>query len=218
MNEEYEHLENLNGETSGVLKKKKERNPWILWTRDIVVCLILVLVFRANVAEANYIPSPSMEPSLHVGDRIIVDKLSGHWRQLQRGDLVVFHPPADTSRVSNSEGGQEMSPERWIKRVIGLPGETVQIIRGSGVYVNGEKLDEPYIDRLPVYNYPIRQLAQDDPNTPENENEYFLLGDNRANSKDSHVWGTLPAGNIIGRAIFRYWPLNKIGVLHEEQE
>ena len=89
---------------SGETKEAKpKKDPWILWTRDIVICLILVLLFRANVAEANYIPSPSMDPTLKVSDRIIVDKLSLHWHDLERGELVVFHPPLD---------GKEI--ERWI--------------------------------------------------------------------------------------------------------
>ncbi|HEX9744000.1 MAG TPA: signal peptidase I [bacterium] len=201
-------------------KKANERNQWMLWTRDIVVCLILVLLFRANVAEANYIPSPSMEPNLMVGDRIIVDKLSKHWRPLQRGDMVVFHPPNDTrpNVYGDSHIDDSMNPERWIKRVIGLPGDTVEIIRGSGIYINGERLNEPYLDDLYPYSYPAITLSVDDPSTEVDENEYFMLGDNRANSKDSHVWGPLPEKNVIGRAVFRYWPLDSIGALKVGEE
>jgi signal peptidase I len=182
-------------------KKKPTRSPWLLWTRDIIICLIVVLLFRANVAEANYIPSPSMEPTLHESDRIIVEKLSKHWRPLERGDLVVFHPPLE---------GHER--ERWIKRVVGLPGETIEIIRGT-VYANGEKLDEPYVQGKSSFIEPPITLAKDDPFTRDNESEYFLLGDNRRNSRDSRVWGPCPAENIIGRAVFRYWPPMQIGRL-----
>ncbi len=187
-------------------KKKPARDPWILWTRDIIICLILVLLFRANVAEANYIPSPSMEPTLTVSDRIIVDKLSLHWRPLERGELVVFHPPID-----------DRSHERWIKRVIGLPGETVEVLRGT-IYINGERLDEEYVDNPGTYTVPPIHLAKDDPATRENEGEYYLLGDNRRNSRDSHVWGPCPFGNIIGRAVFRYWPPSKIGILRSPED
>ncbi len=189
--------------TSQKEPKGKPRNSWFLWTRDIVVCLILVLLFRAGVAEANYIPSPSMEPTLQQSDRIIVEKLSMHWRPLERGDLVVFHPPLD---------GHER--ERWIKRVIGLPGETVEVIRGK-VYINGRSLEEPYVLRPPVYSYPPTVLKEDDPATSENEAEYFLLGDNRRNSRDSHVWGPCRESGIIGRAVFRYWPPLKMGGLSD---
>ena len=137
--------------------KGRTREPWILWTRDIVICLILVLLFRANVAEANYIPSPSMEPTLQVSDRIIVDKLTLHWRPLERGELVVFHPPL-----------QGRESERWIKRVVGLPGDTIEILRGT-IYIDGEPLEEPYIERPGTYSEPIITLAEDNPVTPQNE-------------------------------------------------
>jgi signal peptidase I len=182
-------------------KKGEPHNSWFLWTRDIVICLIVVLFFRGYVAEANYIPSPSMEPTLKVSDRIIVDKLSMHWRPLQRGDMVVFHPP-----TAGHEG------ERWIKRVIGLPGETVQVVDGV-VFINGRRLDEPYISAVPAYSDGPLVLNADNPATDINEGQYFLLGDNRANSRDSHVWGPCTADRIIGRAVFRYWPLDKIGIL-----
>lgn len=190
-------------------KKKAEhpRNSWFLWTRDIVICLILVLLFRANVAEANYIPSESMEPTLMVNDRIIVDKLSLKWRPLERGDMVVFHPPEKTGHEN----------ERWIKRVIGLPGETVSVNHGQ-VYVDGHELDEPYIRDIPGYSVEPIDLMKDDPSTKVNEGEYFLLGDNRPNSRDSHVWGSCPADRIIGRAILRYWPLNKMSVLYNSNK
>lgn len=181
--------------------KKSARDPWILWTRDIIICLILVLLFRANVAEANYIPSPSMEPTLKVSDRIIVDKITLRWHPLERGELVVFHPPLENRRG-----------ERWIKRVIGLPGETIEILNGT-VYIDGQPLEEEYVSHPASYSVPLAVLDLDDPATAQNEAEYFLLGDNRRNSRDSHVWGSCPASNIIGRAVFRYWPILNIGVL-----
>ena len=184
---------------SGKKKSEKKSHPAWLWTRDIVICLIIVLLFRASVAEANYIPSVSMEPTLRENDRIIVEKLSINWRPIERGDVVVFYPPL--------EGHQR---ERWIKRVIGLPGETIEIIRGK-VYVNGAPLDEPYVKEYPMYSYPITKLADDDPTTRKNEGEFFLLGDNRRDSRDSHVWGPCPGTGIIGRAIFRYWPISDAG-------
>jgi signal peptidase I len=193
-------------EKSGKDKKPDTppRNPWFLWTRDIIICLIIVLFFRGYVAEANYIPSPSMEPTLNVSDRIIVDKLSMRWRPLERGDLVVFHPPV--------QAGQGHMNERWIKRVIGLPGETVEIIDGR-VYINGHRLEESYVQNSPLYSVGPIVLRNDDPSTSVNEGEYYLLGDNRQNSKDSHVWGACTEDRIIGRAIFRYWPLTQMGSL-----
>ncbi len=181
--------------------EKRQVNPAWLWTRDIAICLILVLLFRANVAEANYIPSPSMEPTLKISDRIIVDKLSLNWHPLERGELVVFHPPID-----------DRQHERWIKRAIGLPGDSLEIIRGS-VYIDGEKLDEPYVQNPGFYSKGIIKLAVDDPSTDVDESEYYFLGDNRRNSRDSHVWGPCPGDNVIGRAIFRYWPVGNMGLI-----
>jgi signal peptidase I len=184
---------------------RRPSNPWFTWTRDIVICLILVLLFRANVAEANYIPSPSMEPTLLVSDRIIVDKLSALWRPLQRGDIVVFFPPV---------AGEEN--RRWIKRVIGLPGDTIDISNGI-VYINGQRLEEPYIKSTPPYSVRPVTLKTDDPATKANEAEYYLLGDNRMNSRDSHRWGPCTRDRIIGRAVFRYWPILKMGLLETTQ-
>ncbi|MCX6647255.1 MAG: signal peptidase I [bacterium] len=188
-------------EKSPPKKPVKKKDSWFLWSRDIVIVLILVLLFRTHVAEANYIPSPSMEPTLKVHDRIIVDKLSLNWRPIERGELVVFHPPLN-----------DKVKERWIKRVIGVPGDMVEILRGV-VYVNGERLDEPYIENPGGYTEPPIRLEVDDPATRVNEGEYYLMGDNRGNSRDSHIWGPCPSDNIIGRAIFRYWPINEIGSL-----
>ena len=115
--------------------------------------------------------------------------------------MVVFHPP---------QAGHES--ERWIKRVIGLPGETVEVLDGK-VYINGNKLDESYISQVPAYSVGPIKLKADDPNTQTNKGEYYLLGDNRVDSRDSHVWGPCPGANIIGRAVFRYWPLGSIGSL-----
>jgi len=182
-------------------KKETTSRSLFLWTRDIAICLILVLLFRANVAEANYIPSQSMEPTLHIQDRIIVDKLSMNWRPLERGELVIFHPPIE-SREN----------ERWIKRVIGLPGDTVEVIRGI-VYINGDPLDEPYVQNRAYYTRPPMVLWEDNPDTEEDESEYYLLGDNRPDSQDSHVWGTCRGERIIGRAVYRYWPIGSMGSL-----
>ena len=205
-NETTRHDGKQSGDKESEKKSEKRKSdPWVLWTRDIAICLILVLLFRANVAEANYIPSPSMEPTLMVSDRIIVDKISLKWRPLERGELVVFHPPLEDRRG-----------ERWIKRVIGIPGDTVEVVRGV-VYINGEKTDEPYIENPGRYSRELIKLAEDDPSTPENEGEYYFMGDNRDNSRDSHIWGPCPAGNVIGRAVFRYWPVGSMGLIDDKE-
>jgi signal peptidase I len=173
----------------------KGLDPWLIWTRDIIVLVAFVFAFRAVVAEANYIPTRSMVPTLEQDDRIIVDKLSLHFSELRRGDIVIFYPPGDTRHV------------RFIKRVIGLPGETVEVVRGMGVLINGKLLDEPYIFSPPNYDFGPVEIP---------EGQVFLLGDNRSESQDSHVWGMCPEDNIIGRALFRYWPMTRIGSIENK--
>jgi signal peptidase I len=148
-----------------------------------------------------------MVPTLEENDKIIVDKLSLHFSELKRGDIVTFFPPEGLSGMSNT------SRMRYIKRVIGLPGETIEVKKGQGVFINGKRLLEPYVlfyperRSLPTYNYGPVTLP---------EGSFFLLGDNRHGSRDSHIWGSCPKENIIGRAMFRYWPLYRIGTIEDK--
>jgi signal peptidase I len=201
---ENEHQVEVGEETTDDAKKSKWMRDLV---RDLLILVIFVFAFRAVVAEANWIPTSSMIPTLAEDDKIIVDKISLNWREIERGDIVTFFPPdAPGTRPNNKK-------VRFIKRAIGLPGETVEVHKGDGVYINGEKLIEPYVrnyphpDCLPNYNWgPI--------DVPEGH--YVLLGDNRGGSQDSHVWGFVPEDNIIGRAIFRYWPLLRIGSIEDK--
>jgi signal peptidase I len=171
-------------------------------TRKFVFELVEMLVFafvlswglRSTVVEAMTIPTGSMLPTIQLQDRVMVNKIFFKFSGINREDIIVFNPPKN---VVNPTG------DPWIKRVIGLPGDTVQIKDGK-VFVNGEALNEPYEMAKPDYDYgPIKVPAD----------SYFVLGDNRNDSLDSHIWGVLPAKNIIGRAMFKYWPLNDFGML-----
>ena len=185
----------------------------------VTVAILLAVGMRIFVAEPRYIPSSSMEPTLLIDDRLIIDKLSFRWRKPERGEIVVFNPPnnpvvPDATKV-------------YIKRVIGLPGDQISI-RDGKVFINNAPLNEPYIASPPNYTLP----TQDDalcPNCfrPNNvqagkdysfftvpNGKYWMMGDNRNNSLDSHVWGFLPEENLVGRAMFRYWPFdNRAGNL-----
>jgi len=167
------------------------------WIPTLVMALLIALFLRSYVVAAFYIPSKSMEPTLLVHDRLIADKLSFSLKfgELKRGDVVIFHPPP--------EAGANQIEKDYIKRVIGLPGDTVAVHDGT-VWVNGVALDEPYIQSPPDY-YLEEQIVPSD--------SVFVLGDNRNNSKDSHAWGFLPIKNIQGRALFIFWPPGRIGLI-----
>lgn len=163
------------------------------------VALALAFFVRATIAEARYIPSESMRPTLEVGDRLIVEKVSYHFTMPHRGDIVVFNPPERAGGNGNA----------FIKRVIGLPGEHVRIHDGK-VFINGKPLTEPYIAEAPMYMEPDwDSLNMHDGVVPAGC--VFVMGDNRNNSQDSHVWGALPVKNIIGDTVFRFWPPNRVG-------
>jgi signal peptidase I len=177
-------------------------NPWRKIFTDnvrlVTVALAIALVVRFFIAEPRYIPSPSMMPTLAVGDRILVEKVSYHLQPPSRGDIVVFEPPPQLQDYGYS------IRQAFIKRVIGLPGDTVQVSQGM-VFINGQPLSEPYILEPPEYEMlPVRVPM----------NSLFMMGDNRNDSNDSHVWGFLPIENAIGRAAFRFWPLDKIGLMN----
>lgn len=161
----------------------------------VAIALCLALLLRTFVAEPRYIPSDSMVPTLHMGDRLVVEKVSYWFHPPATGDIVVFQPPQQLQLLGYAKD------QAFIKRVIGEPGETVAIANGK-VYLNNEVLQENYISEPPAYKLENLQVP---------EGKYLVLGDNRNDSNDSHVWGFLPKQNIIGRARFRYWPLNRFG-------
>ncbi|TGE36139.1 signal peptidase I [Desulfosporosinus fructosivorans] len=159
----------------------------------VLFALILSWGLRSVVVEASVIPTPSMLPTIQLQDRVIVDKLLFKLSEIERGDIIVFHPLREVDE----------SGVPWIKRIIALPGEKVEI-KGGIVIINGTELSEPYELEKPDYTFEEIIVP---------ENSYFVLGDNRNNSNDSHKWGVLPAENIIGKASLRYWPLNRFGYL-----
>lgn len=173
--------------------KYTEENPWLESLKTIGLSAILALGIRTFVAEARYIPSGSMLPTLEINDRLIIDKLGYRFKDPQRGDIVVFSPTPALQ--------QENFKDAFIKRVIGLPGDTVEV-KGGKVYVNDELLTEQYIKEQPNYDYGPVVVP---------ENQYLVLGDNRNNSYDSHYWGFVPRENIIGQAVIRFFPFNRIG-------
>lgn len=266
-------------------KKRKKKSKAFETIETIIIALVLAIFIRATVAEARYIPSESMVPTLLVKDRLVVEKISNYTGTPKRGDVLVFYPP-ENSQLGRLHGIDETADEntfvgktlKWlgltknvayIKRVIGLPGETIEIkghfqvtdqtvellknsfeildaqaidkvskLKGETfkgkdafqkklletglseseavivtdyadrkgiVYIDGKALEEDYIKDYANYEFGPVKIP---------EANLFMLGDNRNNSADSHVWGTLPEENIIGHAILRFWPPQRIGTIH----
>lgn len=181
-----------------MLMTKREENPLVEIVKTLVSAGILAFGIRAFVAEARYIPSSSMEPTLEINDRLIIEKVSYRLHSPERGDVVVFSP-TETLKEQDFK-------DAFIKRVIGLPGDTVEVKQGK-VFVNGKALTEKYIEAAPDYRFTPVKVP---------ENQYWVLGDNRNNSYDSHYWGFVPRQNLIGRAMVRFWPLNRLGSLNQE--
>ena len=155
----------------------------------ILIAVAVFVVLRLTVQSYTVVMS-SMEPNFYDGECIMVNKMSYRSSGPQRGDVIVFDPPFD-------------SPHPFIKRVIGLPGENVEI-KDEKVFIDGISLEEEYIMAPPYYTIPAIEVP---------ENEYFVLGDNRNGSNDSHNDWTVPRDNIIGKAWFTYWPPSKWGVV-----
>ncbi len=178
------------------------------WALTISLAAVAVLVFQAEVAKPYRIPSSSMEPTLHcakpasgcksrVSDRVIANRLVYRFHEPERGDIIVFNAPSQVEAACDGAGGA------FIKRIVGLPGETISM-RAGHVFIDGNQLREPYL--RPAYRGRESGSWGRSPT-----DGYFVLGDNRAMSCDSRRWGVVPRANIIGRAEVTYWPPTRLG-------
>jgi signal peptidase I len=167
----------------------------IEWVAVIVGALVVALVVKTFLIQAFYIPSESMVPSLKVGDRVLVNKLSYTTGDIERGDVVVFARPGGPG----SDGIEDL-----IKRVVGLPGETVEG-RDGRVYVDGEELPETYLpDGVETSVFPPYEVPED---------HVWVMGDNRGASDDSRRFKAVPTSDVVGRAFVIIWPLTELGTL-----
>jgi signal peptidase I len=171
-----------------VKKKPSRTNFWLDTLETILMALLLFLAINAVTSRVR-VENISMEPTLQPGYLLIVNKLAYKLGEPQHGDIVVFHYMGDKN-------------EDYIKRVIGLPGDEVKIKNGT-VYVNGTALNEPYIMAFPTYSG----------TWVVPEESLFVLGDNRNNSSDSHQWGFVDMDDVVGKAVFIYYPFDVIGSL-----
>lgn len=181
-----------------------------LWenVKVLAIALVIALLVRTYIAEPRFIPSESMLPTLKVDDRLIIEKVS-YWTQAPKaGDIVVFSPPEVLQKMTGYGKDQAL-----IKRIVGIPGDRI-LIQNGNVNVNGTDRNEPFINEAPNYLCPssVTPFCQSvEPGKPFEvpAESYFVMGDNRNNSNDSHVWGFLPKKEIIGRAWVRFWPFDR---------
>jgi signal peptidase I len=162
---------------------------WDIFT-TIIPAVLMALVVNVFVAEAAEIEAgPSMQPNFYVGYRVMTEKISYYFHEPQRGDVVLVERPANEGNL--------------IKRVIGLPGETIEVKDGQTL-INGQPIDEPWVKNWGGPGYPATQIP---------EGQVFIMGDNRPNSRDSRSFGPVPIETIMGRGWFVYWPLEEFELL-----
>jgi signal peptidase I len=173
-----------------VSKRRSSQRSLIEWLIVIVVAVLVSLLIRTYVFQTFFIPSGSMEPTLHIGDRIIVNKLGVEFGTIHVGDILVFKAP----KAVATDCGDSVAD--LVKRVIGVPGDTL----------NGEPLKQPWTHVAQIGVKPITL-------THVTKNHYFMMGDNEPNSCDSRYWGLIPRSAVIGKAFVRIWPLSRLGFL-----
>jgi len=154
----------------------------------LIMALVLFLLLQATF-QSFIVVENCMEPGFQEGERLLVNKVVYYFHEPEMGDVIILHPPTDSKAI-------------YIKRIIALPGDSVEVKMGA-VYVNGSKLDEPYIKEPPTYTFYEAIIP---------ENEYFVLGDNRNIANDSHKGWTVPRQNIIGKVWLSFWPLSEWGL------
>lgn len=190
---EVEDIEEKKTEEKIGVNGKKVMNPVLEWVIIIAIAVAAALFINFVIIINSVVPSGSMETTIMTGSRMMGLRVTYWFNDPERGDIIVFKYPDDPS-------------ENFVKRVIGLPGETVEII-GGVTYIDGEKLDEPYLKETP--------LPRDFGPFEVPDECYFVMGDNRNNSNDARFWKNkyVPRSSVLGKAMFVYWPISRIGAL-----
>jgi signal peptidase I len=198
-------------------KKKSASGSLIELVTIVAIALGLALGIQAFLVKPFRIPSGSMEPTLDIGQRVLVDRVTQHFSSFHRGDIVVFKPPkgADTDDCGVNHPATEPCPTptpqksetNFIKRIVGVPGDRLKVLAGR-VYIDGKPLKEPYIRPDATC-----ELCNEPQAITIPPGSFFMMGDNRGQSADSREWGPVPKNWIIGTAFFTYWPPGRIGTL-----
>ncbi len=186
-------------EEAPVVTRRRLRHHLVEWGILLTIAVVMALGLRAFGFQTFSIPSGSMEPTLQIGDRIVVDKLAVEWGSIHRGDIVVFHSPP-----SEDCGG--IRDPILVKRVIGLPGDVLYSV-GNTIYVNYKKFKEAWTHTEPLGPPAIATRARP---VVVGANNYFMMGDNHSDSCDSRYWGTINRSEIIGKVFLRVWPLKRL--------
>jgi signal peptidase I len=203
-------------------KPKTGKGLLVEWVAIVSLALILALVIQALLVKPYQIPSQSMEPTLDIGQRVLVNRFIYHFSDPEIGDIIVFSPPAGVDPGSQSydqcgvpHGPREACPrptlaqsdQNFIKRIVAGPGDTLSVIDGHPVVNGVENTDEAFIrpcGLAPGCNLPKQITIPPD--------HYFMMGDNRGESDDSRFWGPIPRDWIIGKAFATYWPPDRLGI------
>lgn len=220
------------------MSDSKEKTPLGNFIELVVIvaaALLMALLIQAFLVKPFKIPSLSMYPTLKEGQRVLVNRIEGRFGSPERGDIFVFRPPSGAPAVCGVSDGQEYLPgkvyradgrgempcpkgepgkyeENYIKRVVGMPGDRLKVIHGH-VYINGKRQIEPFVN--PEQSCEYIRSSDGGCNLPGEitiaPDQYFMMGDNRANSADSRFWGPVPKGNLVGEAFATYWPPRAVG-------
>lgn len=204
-------------------KKQKSQDAdqggsWLDTIGVVIGALVLALLIQQFLVKPYKIPSPSMEPTLMTGQRVLVNRLGNNFSDPKVGQILVFNPPAGAGGDSGPRCAVAVAPgeactkgvpgkldRAYVKRVVGGPGDRIRVVNGL-VIRNGRQVDEPYARTCggPICNIQSFTVPR---------GQYFMMGDNRGNSEDSRYWGPVPREYVIGRAFATYWPPKRIGGL-----
>lgn len=233
------HRRESKGEAKGDKKQDEKQSFGEMVSetlRTLAMALVIFVIVKGTIAEARYIPSGSMEPTLNINDRILVEKVTGNLfhRKFEHGDILVFFPPQEETGMEDNPFLQALGglpfvngAPVFVKRVIGLPGDRIEVKRGVGVFLNGKLIDESsYVMEPPDYDLTtlgdiggftstkrfIKPYKDSTAPIVVPADQLFMMGDNRNNSADSHVWGFLDQKRVVGRSCLVFWKQKWIGL------